>query len=161
MGTNESMLGKLTPDSLRAKFHPEILEKQIDGVFCVDGTMRFSKEIDRLVYTYRYRNQFIVMDTNLNVVARINTIDTTSKAKIKIATIKSTNSRTLASPPFVVNNQTSVYKQWLFVNSSLLALNDDPDTFNTTSIIDVYDIVNAKYLFSFYIGNNNTYLVFT
>src|SRR5690606_13370232 len=36
----------------------DILEKQIDGVFCTDGQMLFNKELSKLIYIYYYRNQF-------------------------------------------------------------------------------------------------------
>ncbi len=45
-----------------------VLRKQVDGLLCTDGYLQYSKQFHQLVYTYRYRNQFICLDTNLNVV---------------------------------------------------------------------------------------------
>jgi hypothetical protein len=50
--------------------------------------MQYSHEQRKFVYLYYYRNQYTVTDQYLNLVHRRNTIDTTSKAKIKIAYVK-------------------------------------------------------------------------
>lgn len=152
--SDESVVGKISAGSPHYKFTTGILQKQVDGVFCTDGTVSYNNYLAQLVYVYRYRNEFIVMDTNLNVAYRGNTIDTTTHAKINVATIASTNARTFSSPPLVVNKQSSTYKNWLFVNSDLLAKNEHPDALKEASVIDVYDLRNSKYSFSFYLFNH-------
>lgn len=151
--TGESVLGKITIEMPHYTFIPGLLQRQIDGVFCTDGMMHYDKELARLIYLYRYRNQYIVLDTNLNLAYRGNTIDTISKAKIKVATIKTSNSTTLAAPPLMVNKYSAVSKNWLFVNSHLLARNEHPKALDKADVIDVYDLINSKYQFSFYIFN--------
>jgi hypothetical protein len=146
-----SMLGKIVLDSPHFRFKPGLLKKQVDGIFCVDGIMQFDKALNRLVYVYRYRNQYLVLDSSLNLIRRGNTIDTTSVAKIKIGAIEAEGATTMAAPPLVVNGRSSVYGNWLFVNSKLLARNEHPDALNRASVIDVYDITEAKYRFSFYV----------
>ena len=44
-----------------------ILEKQIDGVFDVDGILTYSTEPNLLSYVYYYRNEYIIMDSDLTV----------------------------------------------------------------------------------------------
>jgi hypothetical protein len=127
------------------------LQKQVDGVFCTDGMMAYDKDLARLIYLYRYRNQYIVMDSNLSMTYRANTIDTTSVAKVKVATIASTHAHTMAAPPLMVNRQMAVHQQWLFVNSSLLARNEHTRALDQASVIDVYDLLSRKYQFSFYL----------
>lgn len=151
--TGENILGKITAWPPYRSFTDKILQKQLDGVFCTDGMMHYTKALNRLVYLYYYRNEFMVMDTSLNLLYRGNTIDTTSKARIKTATIKSENSKTLSSPPHFVNTRSSVSGNWLFVNSNLLAKNEHIDAFNEGSVIDVYDLRTGTYRFSFYIYN--------
>ncbi len=153
--SNESILGKITMDTPHFRFRKGLLQKQVDGVFCTDGMMHYDKELARLIYLYKYRNQFIVMDSNLNRLYLGTTIDTTSVAKIKVATIASTDSRTMASPPFMVNKRSAVYGTWLFVNSDLLAKNEHPKALEEADVIDVYDLITAKYQFSFYIFKYN------
>jgi hypothetical protein len=149
--TKENIFGKLFSYPPYQFFRDNILQKQLDGVFCTDGMMSYNKELHQLVYLYYYRNQFMVMDTMLNLLYRGNTIDTTSRAKVKTATIESENSKTLSSPPFFVNKGMDTSGDWLFVNSNLLARNDHPSAFDEGSVIDVYNIQNGKYAFSFYI----------
>src|SRR5260221_33133 len=153
--TEESMLGKIASDSPHYQFKPSLLQKQIDGFFCTDGMMHYDKELDRLVYLYRYRNQYMVMDSSLNLVFRGKTIDTISRAKITVATVGSNGSRTMASPPLMVNKRSATFENWLFVNSNLLARNDHPKAFDEGSVIDVYHLINSKYEFSFYLFHYN------
>ena len=153
--TEESMLGKIASDSPHYQFKPSLLQKQIDGFFCTDGKMHYDKELDRLVYLYRYRNQYMVMDSSLNLVFRGKTIDTISRAKITIATVASNGSRTMASPPLVVNKQSAVQGKWLFVDSNLLAKNEHPKALGEADVVDVYDLTNSNYQFSFYIFRYN------
>lgn len=145
---------KLGPDSSYIHYASDILEKQVDGVFCTDGMLHHNREMNILVYIYYYRNQFICMDTNLNLLYKGNTIDTISQAKIKVAEIQSNNSITLASPPFLVNKKSCVYGNWLFINSNLIADNEDKRTFQKSNVIDVYNLkARGTYEFSFYISH--------
>jgi hypothetical protein len=155
-GSNqENILGKITAWPPHRTFTNKVLEKQLDGVFCTDGMMHYNKESNQLVYLYYYRNQFMVMDTSLNLLYRANTIDTTSRARIKTGSFQlndSQISKTLASPPFFVNKKSAVSGNWLFVNSNLLAKNEHPKAFDHGAVIDVYDLSkNGAYAFSFYI----------
>jgi hypothetical protein len=151
--SEESILGKISADSPHYKFTSTILTKQVDGVFCTDGTFSYDQDLSKVIYVYRYRNEFIVMDTNLNVAYRGNTIDTVTRAKIKVDEVGTSHAKTLSAPPLVVNKQSSAYKDWLFINSDMLSKNEHPSALNEGSVIDVYNLRNAKYLFSFYIFN--------
>ena len=130
---------------------PWVLEKQIDGIFCTDGTLDYDRKTSQLVYVYRYRNEFICMDTSLTVTFKANTIDTTSVAKIKVATIESEGKITLSSPPLKVNKRICVSNGKLFVHSELLADNESKDDFKRNAAIDTYSLRDGSYLFSFYI----------
>jgi hypothetical protein len=149
--TQENILGKITAWAPYQRFRNDILQKQLDGVFCTDGLLHYNKELNLLVYSYFYRNQFIVMDTSLNVLNQGNTIDTVSKAKIKTTLIASENSRTLSSPPYFVNRWSAVSNNWLFVNSSLMAKNESAEAFDQGAVIDMYDLKSGGYKFSFYV----------
>jgi hypothetical protein len=132
---------------------PGLLEKQVDGLFCTDGMLRYDHESNRLVYLYYYRNEFVCMDTALNLIYRANTIDTTSRAKIEVVEIESEKSMTLASPPLIVNKKSCVSGGLLFVNSNLMANNESEEEFNDASVIDVYSLADGKYRISFYLPN--------
>jgi len=139
--------------SSRLDHEIDILEKQVDGILCTDGFLQYSKEYYRLIYTYRYRNQFISLDTNLNVLLKGKTIDTTSLAKISVAEVD--GKITMSKPPFVVNKGTWVDGAYLFVHSNLVAKNESADKFVKRSVIDVYSIIDGSYRFSFYIDHIN------
>jgi hypothetical protein len=146
------MLGKVQVDTPHVRLEPNLLQKQIDGVFCTDGTLTYSPEVGRLIYTYYYRNQFIVYDTNLNLDYRGHTIDTFSRAQIKVGYISSEKSKKLLDKK-VVNVQSVASGNYLFVQSNLLAKNDASDWLLNNTIIDVYDLKKNMYKFSFTLAN--------
>ena len=147
-------LGKKKPAS-RIEFNLDLLQKQIDGIFCVDGELHYSKGINRLVYQYFYRNEFIVSDTNLNLIYRGHTIDTFSHARVKVADVGNYE-KMLSEAPTQTNIQSCVDGNFLLVRSNLLAQNDEIKNFRNESIIDVYNLIDHQYVFSFYIKNLNS-----
>lgn len=151
--TGEYVLAKETNELPHLKLATNILEKQVDGLFCTDGTMHYVSDLGALVYVYFYRNQFIRIDTNLNVVFRGKTIDTVSRAKIQVAKISSENAITLSAPPLLVNKRSTASGNWLFVNSNLLAKNELKTRSEKAAVVDVYDLSNGIYQFSFYLYN--------
>ncbi|MBT1701044.1 hypothetical protein KK083_29395 [Fulvivirgaceae bacterium PWU4] len=152
--TNSYILGKEAFTPFSTTFNDALLQKQIDGIFCTDGMLHYNRALGYLTYVYYYRNQFICMDTNMNLIYRGNTIDTISRAKIKVAQVNST--LTLSAPPLIVNKESCVSGNWLFVNSNLLAENEDAELFKSASVIDVYDLRNNTYKFSFYLLNTDS-----
>lgn len=149
--TNQFVLGSQSIQVPHVRLATDLLQKQIDGRFCVDGMLHYNKTLDKLIYLYYYRNQFLVYDTGLNLSYRGNTIDTVSRAKIKIASITSTGSITHAAPPLIVNKHSYTGGNFLFVNSALMAKNETLAAFSRNSVIDVYNVLNGQYKFSFYI----------
>jgi hypothetical protein len=131
----------------------DVLEKQVDGIFCTDGHFSYSKENHLVIYTYLYRNQFMVLDTNLNVRLKGKTIDTTSIAKISV--VETHGKITMSKPPLVVNKGTCADGKYLYINSNLVAKNESGAQSKDRSVIDVYDITDRSYRFSFYIDDLN------
>jgi hypothetical protein len=153
--SGESVLGKISFEEPHYTFNPRILEKQLDGFFCTDGYLQYSSLSSKLVYLYRYRNEFMVMDSNVNLSYRGHTIDTNSVAKIKVGMMRSASARVLSAPPVVVNNKCAVSGNCLFVNSDLRAKNEPEGALKSRSVIDVYQLTDGRYIFSFYIYNLN------
>ncbi|WP_298117382.1 MauE/DoxX family redox-associated membrane protein [Flavobacterium sp.] len=151
-----NILGTFTfKDSLQVNYAPQLLQKQIDGFFDTDGTMQFDKQSQKFIYTYYYRNQFIITDSNLNLIRRGNTIDTTTKAKLKVVHIKETGQRKTASLPPTVNKLTAISNKLLFVNSKLIGRYEPKEMWKQASIVDVYNIEKNTYLSSIYIYDIN------
>lgn len=150
--TNENILGILKiGDSSSVELSKNLLVKQIDGVFDTDGTLLYNKQLKKIVYTYFYRNEYIVIDNKLKLDYTGKTIDTISQAQIKISYVSSEKSNKLSTPPLVVNNCVATYGNYLFINSGLMGKFESKDTWKKASVIDVYDLVNNTYVFSFHI----------
>jgi hypothetical protein len=147
-GSLENILGKVKSTKPYNALASDLLQKQIDGVFCTDGMLRYNETLDKLIYTYYYRNEYIVYDTNLNLGYRGHTIDTISKAQIVSKYVPSTNSLTLGQKK-VTNKDVCTSGNYLFVSSNLLAKNDFRVMYDVMSIVDMYDLRNNKYVFSF------------
>lgn len=152
--TDQSELGDLSfGDLSKVNIHPDLLQKQVDGMFDVDGKLYYDNYSKHHVYVYTYRNEFIVSDSKLNLIYRSHTIDTVSLAKIKVAYIKSRRVKKLAAPPLVVNKGGAVYENLLFINSNITGRYEDRKMWNQAAVIDVYNLKNKSYVSSFYIYN--------
>lgn len=150
----ESVLGSLNFSKKEDVFlNPELLQKQIDGIFDCDGNLMYDNFTNKAVYLYRYRNQFIVFNSSLNLNLRGKTIDTISKAQIEVAYTKETEEKKLSSPPLTVNKTGVLHRGLLFVNSNLIGKYEDAKMWKQTSVIDIYDIKTNTYLVSFYVYN--------
>lgn len=134
-----------------------LIQTQIDGLFCTDGMLRFDQMTRSIVYIYFYRNQFIHTDLKLELLGRNPTIDTTNHAKISVAYNAKDKYASLSSPPNIVNRAVECSDGKLLVNSNLIADNESRDTFQSADVIDVYNLADGGYLFSFYIPRNNGY----
>lgn len=141
-------------DSLQVQYAPSLLQKQIDGFFDTDGMMQYDSQLQKFIYVYYYRNQFIVADKDLQLSYRGNTIDTTAHANLKVAFIKETGQRKIASLPSTVNQLIAVSGNLLFVNSKVIGRYESKKMWKEASIVDVYDIQQKTYLSSFYIYND-------
>lgn len=151
----KTILGVIQKDTVfHVKLNKTFLRKQIDGVFCTAGKLHFSKDLNKLVYIYLYRNQYIVTDTKLNKATYGKTIDTISKAQLKVVTNSRTNEKKLAKPPVYVNQKSFVHKNYLYVKSGRLGKFESTTMINQASIIDVYNISKNSYEFSFYLQDD-------
>jgi len=154
--SGENVLGILElGNPPKIKISSELLQKQIkdDGIFDTDGTLMYNDESSKIIYLYRYRNQFIVADKEMNLINRGNTIDTISQAQIKVAQLD--EERKMSKPPLSVNISGVTYNNLLFVNSALRGKYDSKKAWEMSSTIDVYDLEKRIYLFSFYIAGLN------
>lgn len=149
---HQNILSKatITPTSklIRKNF---VLEKQIDGFFCTDGNLIYDKKSEKFIYYYYYRNQFVCLDTNFNLVYKGRTIDTVSRANIKIAKMKSENRTTFAAPPTVINSQGCIAENIFYLISKLKADNEEKESFTKNIAVDMYSMNNGSYVSSFYL----------
>ena len=128
------------------KYNPKFLEKQGDGIFDTDGTLMASGS--RFVYLYFYRNEFMVSDTSLQLLGRGRTIDTVSRAQLQVSESRS-GLKQMGQAPLLVNRRAALYNNLLFVNSQLPGKEDNAKLWKQASIIDIYNIRDGSYQFSF------------
>ena len=133
----------------KTKFNRTLLEKQVDGIFDTDGVLLYSAASEKLVYVYRYRNEFIIADQNGSLIHRGHTIDTISKVKMKVSTLKGGKRFAMATPSYVVNENAALSGNLLFVNSKVKGKYEKDKLWETCFIIDVYDIERNTYVLSF------------
>jgi len=151
--TGEGVLGLLNLRSAGNPVHFEsLLESQGNAFFDTDGTLAYDRQTQKLVYTYYYRNQFLVTHNDLKLHYSGNTIDTVSNSQIALETLKD-GRQTFANPPLTVNRITTADGGLLFINSMLPGQYDSDAMWKTASIIDVYDLTDRTYRSSFPIYN--------
>ncbi len=148
--THQHVIAKVNLRTFQSKHQMQALEKQVDGFLCTDGMFVYDRQMNRVVYVYYYRNGFVCLDTNLNMICKANTIDTTTKAKIQVRKNKF-NENNFSQPAVVTNKKAAVTQGLLFIYSGLLADNEDRKEFSKSSVIDVYDLINRNYRFSFHV----------
>jgi uncharacterized membrane protein YphA (DoxX/SURF4 family) len=98
----------------KTNFFPDFLVKQQDGVFDTDGQFTYDKVAGKVIYVYYYRNEFTAADSMMQLSLRGRTIDTVSKAKLKIVTMEASGDTRLAAPPLMVNRQIAANNVPLF-----------------------------------------------
>jgi len=128
-----------------------LLKKQIDGIFCTEGTLHYDKKSKRLVFVYLYRNEFLVIDSHFQLHRKGNTVDSISQAKLKTAKIG--NTYALISAEIIVNKYSYANEGYLYVNSNIPAKNEVLAKYSANAVIDIYALEDVQYQYSFYIPN--------
>jgi hypothetical protein len=95
-----------------------------------------------------------VADKKANLLSRGKTIDTISKAQIKIAFLKDRGERKMSAPPLIVNESAVMCQNLLFVQSKIPGRFEPEKLWKQAEIMDVYDINRKAYLMSFAIYKN-------
>nr|WP_121272647.1 hypothetical protein [Pedobacter schmidteae] len=122
---------------------------QADGYLCSKGFLAYTN--NHLVYAYTFRNQFICLDSNLQEFYRGKTIDANEHINFKVVKLESDSSRNFSKSPLYVNKMIALNESYLFINSGIRAKNETAYAFKNSSAIDVYQINDGRYAFSFYI----------
>ncbi|MBL7697126.1 MAG: hypothetical protein JNK79_03170 [Chitinophagaceae bacterium] len=124
------------------------LQTQGDGTFSIDGSLMYDRLSATVIYMYFYRNEVLLMDTNVAVKGVMKTIDTITRANVEVVSIASTKTKTIKRPPLVVNKKAAVFNNRLYIHSPRKADNQSQDD---QAVIDCYDLSLRKYLYSFYL----------
>jgi len=133
----------------------DITEQLNDGGLGTNGLLHYDPSTARIVYSYFHCNQFVIIDTNLNILYRGTTIDTNRAIKTRVAKVASPivgrYTYTYAGPPHYVSKTSCVSNGRLYIHSALEADNELHQRFTEESVIDVYDMANGAYRGSFYL----------
>ncbi len=134
----------------RVSINSKLLESNSDGVFDTDGSFSYSKENKTLIYTYYYKNQYVLTDSSLELLNRQNTIDTTKTTLITAAKLPSGEHK-MTTPMSAINQKVVVKNNLLFIVSNSLGQKESKAIWKQASIVDIYDFVKDSYISSFYI----------
>ncbi|ASE61656.1 MULTISPECIES: DoxX family protein [Chryseobacterium] len=149
--TGGLILGSLNLKSKeKVKLYPNILEKQVDGIFDVDGKLHYDEYGGKIWYVYSYRNQALGTSRNLENIDKIKTIDTVSISKIRVVQLKDGRKK-MSAPPVVLNPNSFAHRGLLFIQSGTMGRYESRDLWNKNDIVDVYDTESSKYWGSFYV----------
>lgn len=149
--TGSQVLGVLRLSSEpRVSLNYDLLEKQVDGMFDTDGQLLIDDASDELIYIYAYRNEILVIDRELNLLRRLHTIDTTSRAQVTVRSL-SDGSHVLAAPPLQVNNASYVHDGILFNESALMGKYESREMWKQAALVDLYRTDKQEYPGSFYV----------
>ncbi|KUY29544.1 MauE/DoxX family redox-associated membrane protein [Elizabethkingia ursingii] len=152
--TGENIMGLLSiAPKTQINFNTTFLEKQIDGVFDTDGSFIRDPKAKKIIYTYFYRNEYRVLDSTLSFSGKGKTIDTISKAQLKLATLKDGTTK-MSAPPLKVNIDQAAYDELLFNESNLRGKHESTEMWKEAKIVDVYHYPTGDYRYSFYVHHN-------
>lgn len=153
--TRSTALGllKKTNDTINLTLNNSILTGQIDdGTFDSNGILLWNDTHQLFIYTYYYRNSYEIVYKDLSYQSTGKTIDTISKPILDIAHYKTSNEYKLgAAKSIMVNRQSFMYGDFLYIHSDRLGRYEDEEVLRSASIIDVYNITENSYVFSFYL----------
>jgi hypothetical protein len=154
-----TILAKSLNGKIIDSIHRYTIDKFSDGILSSDGLMLYNNELNKLIYIYFYKNKIVTLDTNLTVSLTSRTIDTINTPQIAVAKIGDGKELTMSQPALTVNKKAATWDTLLYINSGVMAKNDDKSKYQKYSTIDVYNINNGKYLYSFYIPRYQDYLL--
>lgn len=134
-------------------FNTTVITKQVDGIFDSDGVLLWNTRHKKWIYTYYYRNSYEVVNESLEYEFSGKTIDTISEAVLDISHHSKKDQFKRGGNSIVVNRHTATYGNYLYVNSDRLGRYEDKKAVNSASIIDIYNIMDNRYKFSFYLSH--------
>lgn len=146
IGVSKIISGKDSPI-----FNTATLLTAIPEPFADDGVLAWNENLNYFLYTYYYKNKFEVIDKNLQPIYTGSTIDTIKNPRLDVAYSKQNDIYTLGGKSIVVNRLSATSTKYLFINSDRLGRFEDEGPLRTASIIDVYNIIDKSYGFSFYL----------
>jgi hypothetical protein len=151
--TRQTMLGIVSFINEPMKISKEHPRPGIDSVFSVDGMLAYSQALRHIIYVHYYKNEILHLNLDLNLVFKSQTIDTNTV--VRLNTVRLGDKIVMANPPPTVNKTICVDGSLLYVQSTATAKNEVASQLMDNSVIDVYDLTDGHYKYSFYLPNFN------
>jgi hypothetical protein len=151
----KQILQKITCSTGEVNAEEPLFAEQPDMGFATGGILKFDRTQNILIYVQFYQNNFFVLDTNLVVLHRFNTIDTsfTNSMTVKQVKIAGVEKIVPSKARITANKGAFAADGFLYVHSGLRADNESLNEFNNNTVIDIYQINTGIYTGSFYIPN--------
>ncbi|PZR07647.1 MAG: hypothetical protein DI539_23410 [Flavobacterium psychrophilum] len=149
----DQIFAKANPLTGQVTKENNVSEKNHDAGISTDGVLHYDKASNFLVYVYHYKNEILLMDTGLNVINKVKTVDINTSSEIIAGDVKSKSIITNLTPKRVLNAVSCVWGGSLYNNSRVFSDNEAAETVTQNSVIDVYNIKDGSYQKSFYIPN--------
>lgn len=128
----------------------DLLQGHLDGIFDTDGRLIGDEAGEDFVYVYYYRNELPVFNKKLNLKGKFRTIDTISRAQVKVKKLSNGITK-MEAPPLKVNDKSVLYRDVLFNQSNLMGKFESSDLWKLATVIDMYNVDQKEYLGSFFI----------
>ena len=129
----------------------ELLKARSGNKFENDGLLLWNGTHQRFLYTYFYKNRYAIADRKLEHGATGKTIDTISQPILDVAHYTREDQYKRGANSVLVNRQSATYGHYLHVHSDRLGRYENDRPLRRAAIIDVYDIRDNTYAFSFYL----------
>lgn len=128
-----------------------ITEPVKDGGLVTSGLLNYDPSTKLCSYVTRYANHIALTDTNMKVVLKGRTIDTTSQYTMKTRKVKESKGYKVTNdgPQRHVNKAACMANGILYVYSYMKADNETTDAFANSNVIDLYDTTALNYLGSY------------
>jgi len=130
-----------------------LLENQNKNLLTSNGQLLYNTNSKNLIYIYHYINKYIIFNNDLKKIANGKTIDTISSAQIKLIQNPTNNKTKVTGASIIVNKYATIGKNLLCVISNRLGAFEKSESLDRATIVDVYNLTNQTYQFSFYIYN--------
>lgn len=125
-------------------------EGQPQDLFSNDGILLYNEHLDKIIYVFYYKNKSFIFDSELTNRQVLKTIDTISRPNFKIEYLKQRQELKMSEKPVYVNKAAATAGNYLFILSDRMGKNERREMYAQADIIDVYDVRDLTYSYSFY-----------
>ena len=149
---NNVNLSLLNLPTQTVNLFPGILDEENKpaDLFSNDGILLYNRELEKIIYVFYYKNKSFVFDKSLQNKKVLQTIDTITAPNFKINYLEKQNQLKRNTNAIKVHKTAATAGNFLFIASDRRGKNENKQMYDEATIIDVYDLRDASYSYSFY-----------